>query len=479
MSFVIHKFPVPKAVSLAVHHELQSLGAEQRRFVLHVLASNILNLNKIHDHGLQGYLDLAIELPFQWIHEHFGREFDATAIDPSVLTLARYSTVAHRCRAFRASDRLLGLMLNGLSGDLAAVVTEPVVNLFDGEPYQVQVPAQWEHGIYSPKVIRDAVRAIDACPFNLASLERHLAELKERFEGSSGDDRDHLERVLRNDRACALRVLAGCVVQNTGVMTYEPEYRTSYTGRVVEVGGGAQSCSRAMKAAIFRNIPDLRNHDLKRAQAFILLQELEDAGLPRDWVEAYVHDPDANERRSAALGISKDVYKKCLYATIMGSPHRKVYDREKNKIFAVMLEEVRGDRRRAKELTQDVYGAFRSLKVEVEAWHQHLMTSPKCLHVDPRWASVRTLKNACGQHFQLKDERTDVLARQAAAFILQGQEAAFIHRLTVLGESYGFVPVNNQHDGLVFIGSVPQAAIEQAANSSNLRYAFLDEKPFL
>ena len=102
-----------------------------------------------------------------------------------------------------------------------------------------------------------------------------------------------------------------------------------------------------------------------------------------------------------------------------------------------------------------------------------------CRHVDPTYKRVRALKNACGQHFDLEGERADKLARRAAAFILQGQEAAFIHRLTVLGKDNGFVPVNNQHDGIVVIGEIPQSAIDQAASASKLRYATMDKKPFL
>jgi len=143
------------------------------------------------------------------------------------------------------------------------------------------------------------------------------------------------------------------------------------------------------------------------------------------------------------------------------------------------VDECGGDEAKAKRLTTNVYSALAPLKAEVDTWHKHLMTADHCRQVDPTRKIVRTLKNACGQHFALAGERADKLARQAAAFILQGQEAAFVHRLTVLGKDGGFVPISNQHDGLVVIGDIPKAAVDQAATSAGLRYATMDEKSFV
>ena len=79
----------------------------------------------------------------------------------------------------------------------------------------------------------------------------------------------------------------------------------------------------------------------------------------------------------------------------------------------------------------------------------------------------------------LDDEEPSVRKRRAAAFILQGQEAAYVHRLTALSTDYGFTPISNQHDGLVTIGEVPFEAQEQARGQSGFRYARLEEKSIL
>ena len=444
------------------------------------MVSNLVNLNKIHRHDLEGWLEVGIDLPSAWIKEHFSSKFKATGIDSAVLSFTTYSTAKHECRTFKASDELLDLILTWSPGSLAGASAEPVVNLFDGAPYSVQAPKQWEQGTFSSKIIRGAVKCFQSCPFNYDGVVAHLKAWEQRVRHcTTAKERGHLSRAQGNDCACAMRLLAGCKPNGDGIAHYQPEYRTSYTGRIIEVGGGAQSCSRAMKAAMFGGVPGLRNYDLKRAQAFILLQELEDAGLPRDWVERYLSEPDANDKRAAAIGISKEAYKTCLYATIMGATHTRHWDRRENRIYDRLVVECQSDEGAAKALAARVYDALAPLKTEVVAWHEHLLGSERCRHVDPTYKKVRTLRNACDQHFRLEGARADKLARKAAAFVLQGQEAAFIHRLTALGTTTGFVPVNNQHDGLVVVGEISMPTVGAAATSAGLRYATLEPKSFV
>jgi hypothetical protein len=63
--------------------------------------------------------------------------------------------------------------------------------------------------------------------------------------------------------------------------------------------------------------------------------------------------------------------------------------------------------------------------------------------------------------------------------MLQGQEAAFIHHLTLLSGKHGFVPISNQHDGLVTLGVVPEEATARAAALSGFQHVHLEEKAFV
>ena len=164
----------------------------------------------------------------------------------------------------------------------------------------------------------------------------------------------------------------------------------------------------------------------------------------------------------------------CLYATIMGAPLLMLRHPEKNSIYGALVEELGDDD--AFRLLSDVHDELRPLKGEVDAWHEWLVASATCHHVMPK-RKRRWLTNACGMTLCLDDEKPRDRKRRAAAFILQGHEAAFIHRLTLLGDQNSFVPVSNQHDGLVTLGKIPEAACTEAAKQSGLKYAFLDEKP--
>jgi hypothetical protein len=91
------------------------------------------------------------------------------------------------------------------------------------------------------------------------------------------------------------------------------------------------------------------------------------------------------------------------------------------------------------------------------------------------------IKNPTGKTLcitDLKGNQEDK-KRRLAAFVLQGFEAGFIHHLTLLSREYDYEVLSNQHDGLITLGEIPQAAVEKAKEISGLRYATLEEKAFV
>ena len=80
------------------------------------------------------------------------------------------------------------------------------------------------------------------------------------------------------------------------------------------------------------------------------------------------------------------------------------------------------------------------------------------------------------------DERAPyVLKARLAAFLLQGREAAFTHALTASSDKYGFRVISHEHDGVVVIGTVPEAAVDEAADAARLPDDLVDfvAKPFV
>ncbi|WP_427162627.1 hypothetical protein ACQFX9_14390 [Aliinostoc sp. HNIBRCY26] len=92
----------------------------------------------------------------------------------------------------------------------------------------------------------------------------------------------------------------------------------------------------------------------------------------------------------------------------------------------------------------------------------------------------RYVKNPTGKTLCITDLQKESewkLKSTLAAFVLQGQEAAFIHELTLLSLQYDYQVISNEHDGLVTVGDIPDEAVQKAAEKSGLKYAKLDEKP--
>jgi hypothetical protein len=143
------------------------------------------------------------------------------------------------------------------------------------------------------------------------------------------------------------------------------------------------------------------------------------------------------------------------------------------------LLEVTKDSAEARARFDEVVLQLAPLKSLARRWPAWLMTDPYCSH-RKRTQRREVIENAAGQTLVLDRARPEhELKREAAAHMLQGQEAAYIHHLTLLAKDYGFIAVSNQHDGLVTLGEVPDDAKALAAKLSGFEDAHLEEKPFL
>jgi hypothetical protein len=155
-------------------------------------------------------------------------------------------------------------------------------------------------------------------------------------------------------------------------------------------------------------------------------------------------------------------------------------------LFNCFYQEANGNPELALSYYQKFYAVVKPLKVSIDNWQEWLIKRYIVKHsIYPR--GIHKVVNRTGIGFELthykdaKGEWTNVntLKRKLSAFFLQGAEAGFIHHLTALGPVYGFQTMNNQHDGLVTIGAIPQQAVDLAVERSGLRYAVLEEKSFI
>ncbi len=316
--------------------------------------------------------------------------------------------------------------------------------------------------------MRDALRVLHAvdCPINVVAVQNHLKRLEQ--EGHP--------LAFQNDKLCAQSMFAGMRVKN-GVGLYTPSYSPQSSGRIGELGGGVQTCSKRMKEAAFSEVETVFNYDLRSSQGYAFLQELRLAGIDDKWLAAHL-GPGMFEARAAELGLDKKTYKKCFFSTIMGASHVWTEGDHPGAIQVTLSEHCGDDAAAARDLFGGVVVQLAPLKIASKHWSEWLMNG-ECPH-RRRTQRREYLENAAGMKFEIDRSRPMYeQKREAVAHMLQGQEAAFIHHLTSLSTKYGFVPISNQHDGLVTLGAISDEASAEAARLSGFVEVHLEEKSFV
>lgn len=352
---------------------------------------------------------------------------------------------------------------------------EGTVNLIDGRESNRKLKSVMydEDRNYEPKLIREAVSEIRGCLFRLRALERFVEKRKEDWK-SSGSMRAKSRYI--NDLMC-LQVLYQHnpvpVNEEMDLWSYDPSYSAQVSGRISHRGGGLQTCSREMKAVAYQSIENVFNYDLKASQVNGLLLQFKQFEIDSKWLEEYLENEAAKTKYAARVGVSEDTWKSCLYSTFMGAGGG-----EGGAVFKYLMEEVDDDLEEASYRLGLFLGEVKELRKGIKEWHKKLWEYAR-KKGKKMPDGKRYWKNAAGKSICLDDLYADNGAsclRKFAAFVLQGQEAAFIHNLTVLSKEYGYRVVANEHDGLVTEGSIPNKAVEIAAKQSGLEQAKLEEK---
>lgn len=467
-SYIINNYKISKTVHDFVHGKLQGCSPAERRFFLHVLCSGLFARGRAaQKNNLTGWDDFAVSLPYQTIRAQFPRGFSWRPLKAKGLIQAsEYHDGC--CRYFQVIPSLFAEIAEVMDCAVTAPDGSPAVNLFDGLAYKVTCRVHGEDALPSSKVMRDALRVLHAvdCPINVGAIQGHLKRLEQ----------DGHPLAFQNDKLCAQSLFAGMRMKD-GIGLYTPSYSPQTSGRVGELGGGVQTCSKRMKEAAFSGIENVFNYDLRSSQGYAFLQELRLAGIDDKWLAAHL-GPGMFEARAAELGLDKKTYKKCFFSTIMGASHVWIEGDHPGAVQVTLTEHSGDDAVAARDLFGRVVVQLAPLKIASKQWSEWLM-SGACPH-RRRTQRREYLENAAGMKFEIDRSRPmHEQKREAVAHMLQGQEAAFIHHLTILSTKHGFVPISNQHDGLVTLGVVPEVASAEAASLSGFADAHLEQKAFV
>lgn len=503
-SYIINSYRVIEVVKNYVYALLVDYNIETKEFFVHALFNTAYSINKDN----QGWVPVCWEL----ITKTWGRDkvnwhllvetglievkvLGVVEISSEITKTKTYSRSQSLSREFRVPTRILA-DIKSLEPSYLDEVS--YFNLVTGR----KMNTFKRHELYTavnnpiPNLLKSSMLCIEKCVINAAALEDYFKTLEVNLTGKSTDCKEY--RRYLNDKHCYSSILAtGAKHIGNGFVEYYPGYRPQMSGRISEISGGVQSCTREMRAIAFKDVPEIHNYDLQSSQVWSLIQFFELAGLDISWLTNYLQvDKQIYANR---VGITKATWKNCFLALIMGGILLAISEVSKIKKFedvdtAILkyLTEELVDDKAIMESYLKFFTVVEPLKIVIDKWHTWLLKRYIFLNMDILGGKL-FIYNKSGIHFPIweyKKPNADIykdkqpwkevskLKRQLAAFYLQGNEATFIHQITLLGKEYGYEVYGNAHDGLITKGKIPEEAVVVAKELSGLNYAFLVEKPF-
>ncbi len=465
----ISHFPVSKSVYEFVQGITEKIAPPDYCFFCHILASTFIKLKQpLKERKFEVWVSVSSTL-------FDGSKGCQDRISPKDLVCLGLigscsGSLEQSWTNYKISDWILDQVTPLLDVD------DKEVDLFTGKPVKrasVSVKKN-EKGVLEPPLIRDAIDAITECRFNWAAIKAVIRGRKAEMEVAkhTGDYRNYQGKYL-NDYYCfkAVRRQQPVYLEH-GIFWYRPPYRTQKTGCISHLWGGLQSCSPEMKHAAYIGIPNCYYYNLRSSPSFTLKQQYEAVGLNTSWLETFLQDREVRKTYAEALGISVDDFQQAFNAAMVGSYFETEFDDSVYRILSWTYPE-RADTHAALDQFLTAIAPM-----QLSRWHQ-LLEDEYYTFTGYKQKGKRYLHNPTGKTICVDNIQQVDRPRELAGFVLQGQEAAFNHWICILGLKYGYQVMSHQHTGVVTLGEISQAAIDEAQAESGLQYAFLEEKPIL
>lgn len=401
-----------------------------------------------------------------------------------------------RCREYRIPDWIMekytrishenlgGKRVNLFTGKRTVRKHKSKTNDRSGNPISLLAKTaiqQIRYGVCNEQAVREHLERLQG---EVMKSEADLT-IEEMIYGPESSEYRAAEKKCRkalnrytNDQKCFEILLAQKKgPHGSSAFRYKAAYRIQMSGRITQIGGGAQSASREMKSQIYEDIPNVHNYDIKSSQAHILIDFLEEAGLDSTWLRTYIQTPGAKYKYAERAGLSVDAWKSCLYALFMGATLPQDILESEGSIRSEIEDGV------GSEKLEETYERFREvvapLYETLQAWHKYLFYTWISENSYRGYAGRRYVKNDAEVRLCVDDiENPYELKKIVAAFLLQGREAAYIHNLTLESKRHDFTVVSNEHDGLVTIGEIPKMAVQAVRDALDMDYVQLEEKSF-
>ena len=499
---------------------------EYHPFLAHIYVSMRVQEKKKQTEDKHGFIPIYSRL----IEKEFGRGFDVHRLkEKGLIDIKAHKVSTHKTREYRLSE---GIYLKAADKENLGIrkawdrlikQKAPVKNQIDlmtGVKEKIKREKNDQGLTNIPGFIKEAIRLLKPCPFNPRMVGSLVNKLQAKYESEirvymKCCDRygkkhqkslDAKDRMLTargryfNERSsqCAILNRYPTLAQTTtekgkSLFEYKARYSIQASGRITEIHGGFQNASKVSKRAFMLFVPEIYNYDLKSAQAAILNQELTLCGLESPWLQSYIDSPTAKYHYAEKVGIPVGLWKNCFYALIMGA--------QAENQFGAIYQNIHSHFQKASKANK-IYRRF--LKVVKELLEMTAKWRDYIYHEDDRryiyrHGGLKHWKNQCGMRFTeygirivngretLIDRSTgkDVgskpriaeIKRRLAAFMLQGQEASFIHHLTIISTKAGIPVYKNEYDGLLTGKKIPASLIAKADKASGMVNPVLELKP--
>lgn len=518
-----------------INRKLKPFGANARRFWCHILASMLVlverNDKKNRNLKIPVYSKLRdLECPpSSWSWKDL--------VAAGLLEVSEYRYKKGLCRTYRI-PRGIFEYYRTLRPALSEFHKAKLFNMFSGKARRVEKKkhstAYDSAGNANPEVLVNAHRLMgqNRLIFNKTALDKAMAEKREEVDRKYGhissykDEKPEHHSLRSAETAYQAIVSHPTFVERHAelelepanlpdavqmlmfgdvetISSYRPDYDFSYPGRSTEKGGGFQSLKKLFKDAAMKDLKGyLYNYDLVASQIVGAQQQFEIAGIQCGWLEIYRTTPNAKEVYAERAQMPPDAFKTALLATLMGA---LVPDELRPK--AVSCRSTPGKKKGKKPRSQSMkklllsvcdndYAAANAMLVRfkticaellaaVRQWHNWLLdvwvpTTAKTSKSGTYVINAAQMKLYLTGPKWLKQPRHKRIST-LSAFLLQGQEAHFIATLTNLSANPGFdfKVLANEHDGLLTIGKIPNAAVEMAARHAGVKNFKMIVKSFI
>ena len=478
------------------------LPEDTRAFLAHLVASTLAAIVGLVMARRDGHAFAApsVPIPNAVIRENFRSAAWPELVSRGILSVTEPDRGAKLCREYQLSEAFLDeYIAAGPTAD--RIEAGGLVDLVTGNPTARRERTRWSGPSNNgwPELLERAARAVGPSVFNPDAAEARLA-WHDRAVADAVDDRERDAAVRRRrvDTMCYDAVyrqgvrpaveadVGGELPAGVRLWAYTPVLQPQAFGRLTEVGGGLQSCSRPLKAAAREGVPGALNYDLSSSQPRLAAFDMRAAGLVSEWLEAYLVRPEAKAESASEIGVPVKVWKKTISGMVMGAwipaPDRAA---ESGGAVAKAIMEAVGP-----DLFAPTYERFyahtAALRADLAPWLDHLVRvwAPANSKVSNLGGARKTyVCNAAGARVALEDlspsGRDHELKSKLAAFVLQGWEAAVIHRIAAGHAAHGFTVMSPEHDGLLVMGAIPDELVAAAAAAAGVpqEAVVLDLKP--